>query len=272
MKLPGPEAGSEIYRANGYFGPCAVFSAKDLLDLNIVHVVQSLDRSETGWARNRHMDHAEIRSLVFDERLVQTVQALVHESLVLWRTNIFDVPMVSAGFVWHRDTYPDLVRNDITDESSCSVQVNLSSSNSYNCVSVVPGSHCWSDLELLEKGYVNCPSLGKKGHGSTWGVPIAAEKVDLPLLPGECFVFHPGLLHASARGRGFTAGVAQEFLRGDRSWFTKTSLESLSNGTETDACRYSITLRLASRTAIIAPAAFDECCGRGRSIAWEALK
>lgn len=270
--LPMSEFWPETYRTNGYLGPCAVFSERELLDLNIVQIVQRLDRRETGWARNRHMDHVEIKVLVFDARLVQTVKALVNEDLILWRTNIFEVTASGAGFVWHRDTYPGLVSSGLSDECSCSVQVNLSSSSSCNSVSVIPGSHCWSDLELVEKGYVNCPSLGRKGHGSTWGVPTIVEKVDLPLLSGECFVFHPRLLHASARGRGFTADIAQACLRGDRAWLTRTSLESHSDVSETDACRYSITLRLASRTAIIAPSAFDECCGRGRAVAWKALK
>lgn len=272
LQLPNSPSWLETYRANGYFGPCAVFSAQELLQLNIVSIVRSLDRSDSGWARNRHMDHPEIRRLVFDARLVALVQALVRGDLMLWRTNIFEVPSHGAGFVWHRDTYPGLVSDELPDERACSIQVNLSSSSSQNAVAVIPGSHRWTDLELVDQGYVNCPSLGKKGHGSTWGVPTAARQLAIPLLPGECFVFHPWLLHASAKGRGFSAQIAQASLRGDRSWFTRTSLEDLSDAAKSAECRYSITLRLASPAAIISSAAFEECRGRGRALAWEAHK
>nr|WP_298719430.1 phytanoyl-CoA dioxygenase family protein [uncultured Steroidobacter sp.] len=272
MQLPNSPSWSESYRANGYFGPRAVFSAQELLQLNIVPIVRSLDRSDNGWARNRHMDHAEIQRLVFDARLVALVKALIPGDLMLWRTNIFEVPSNGAGFVWHRDTYPGLVSDELPDERACSIQVNLSSSSSQNAVAVIPGSHRRTDLELVDQGYVHCPSLGKKGHGSTWGVPRAARQVAIPLLPGECFVFHPCLLHASAKGRGFSAQIAQAFLRGDRSWFTSTSLEDISDAAESAEWRYSITLRLASPAAIISTAAFEECRGRGRVLAWEAIE
>jgi hypothetical protein len=270
MKFSSPESLSEFYRVNGYLGPRSVFSARELADLNIVQIVQELNRAEDGWARNRHMDLAQIRKLAFDERLIQTVKSLVLGDLVLWRSNIFEVPVGSAGLIWHRDTYPGFASDVFSDDCFCSVQVNLSSSSPDNCVSVIPGSHRWDDLELVEKGYVPCPSLAKEGHGSSWGIPAATETMDIPLLQGECFVFHAGLLHASSRGRGFTADIARNYLSGNRSWFAGMNQGSLSGAAAASTCRYSITFRLASRTTTIAPAAFEEGNRVGQAMAWKA--
>src|SRR5262249_224340 len=162
----------------------------------IISLIDSLDKV-CRWGRNRHLDIPAIARICRSESVISRVRAVMGSDLLLWRSNIFAISARDRGFEWHQDEYRTLLRCP-SGAAQCSVQINFSDSTKLNRVTIIPGTHRWTDDELRRRGYAM--RLGSDGgqYGTPqWTVPTGIESLDMPMQAGQFYVFHPRLLHAS---------------------------------------------------------------------------
>jgi ectoine hydroxylase-related dioxygenase (phytanoyl-CoA dioxygenase family) len=201
-------------------------------------------RDEPGWLRNRHLDVPAVARLCQNPHVISRVRAILGPDLLLWRSNIFAISTHGEGLTWHQDEYRTLL--DCADGSEqCSVQINLTDSTRFNCVSVVPGSHVWEPEDFERRGYRMMPgSDGGAYGGRMWFGPDDMDPVDVPMKAGQYYIFHPRLVHGSGAAR---QAVLPRWLR---------AASALVNRRE--ALRCSIALRVVTPDARVLPAAFVE--------------
>lgn len=253
-----------FYEEKGYLGPLRAFDAEELERIGVVSLIESWDKREPSRNRNRHLDTPQIAKICQNERIRSIVQkVLAQEELLLWRTNIFAVSSRSHGFNWHQDDYRTLLECPSAG-AHCSVQLNFTDSTPTNCVSVIPGTHHFSDEDFRERGYAMVPGSDSGLNGSPyWGVPPRVEIVNVRLKAGEFYVFHSRLLHASIQGRRFSSLMVRN--RVARRWGgIRNKLRS--KLTHEDVIRYSIALRIATANTRILPAAFVESPSRNEVV------
>ncbi len=230
--------------------------------MGIRSLIDSLDKTQR-WDRNRHLDIPAIANICRNESVISCVRAVVGPDLMLWRSNIFIVSSRDFGFEWHQDQYRTLL-NSPPGAAQCSVQINFTGSTKLNTVTIIPGTHRWTDDELRQRGYRMRAGTDGGAYGTPqWKIPAGAQTLDMPMKAGEFYVFQPGLLHASVRAR---------WLRGEereRSWIPRfkqrlhTAAERLSYR---DSVRYSIALRIATPDTEVLPAAFAESPARATAV------
>jgi len=250
------------YDSNGYVGPFTAFERHEFARMGIVPLIESLEKTRE-WARNRHLDIPAIANLCRQERIISCVRAVLGPNLLIWRTNIFAVRSNGIGLGWHQDLYRTLL-DCPPGAANCSAQINFTDSTKLNSVSVIPGSHRWSDEELRERAYRMKPGSDQGAYGTpNWEVPSNADVRDVRMMAGQFYVFHPRLLHASVRARWFrgTADPKSFAPRMKQRWLKKWETWSGQS-----AVRYSITLRIATPDTKVLPAAFVEAPTRATSV------
>ena len=191
------DAARQHYRTHGFAGPFRALPADMALD-RAETLLREVGGSDAPFSarRNRHLDWPLIDGLARAQPIVQLARALLAEDLVLWRSQMFFMAS-GKGLRWHQDQYLTLLTDDTLQVS---VHLSLTQTLPDNCIKIVPGSHVLSWAELAARGFNrNAGSEGGKyGTPNFWRDP-AGELEALPMLlePGEFFVFHPRLLHAS---------------------------------------------------------------------------
>ncbi|GAC1305167.1 MAG: hypothetical protein NVSMB10_08820 [Steroidobacteraceae bacterium] len=226
-----------FYDGNGHLGPITAFTRSELERMDLVRVVESLGKAR-GWARNRHLDVPAIAGVCRNESVLSCVRAVLGPNLLLWRSNLFAIGDI--GLPWHQDEYRTLLSTRLGG-GHCSVQISFTDSTTINTVTLVPGTHRWTDDELRARGYVMTPGSGGGLYGTPqWTLPAATQTLDMPLQAGEFYIFHPRLMHASCvrRRRPDTGSLV----------------------------RYSIALRIATPDMKVLPAAFTESPARASSV------
>jgi hypothetical protein len=251
-----------LYDRRGYVGPFAAFERRELERTGIVSVVGSLDKVP-GWARNRHLDIPAIAEICRNESVISCVRKVLGPNLLMWRSNIFAISSGGKGLRWHQDIYRTLLDSP-PGAANCSAQINFTDSTKLNTVSIIPGSHRWTDDELRERGYRMEPGSDRDAYGAPrWDVASGEEVLDVPMMAGEFFVFHPRLLHASADARWFR-GAASELSLILR--LRRRLLSKYANWSGKRSVRYSITLRIATVDTKVLPAAFVEVPARATAV------
>jgi hypothetical protein len=248
-----------FYEEKGYLGPLRAFDAEEFERIGVVSLIESWDKRDPSRNRNRHLDTPQFAKICQNERIRSIVQKLLGQDLLLWRSNIFAMSSRARGFGWHQDDYRTLLECPSAG-AHCSVQLNFTDSTSTNCVSIIPGTHRFSEEDFRERGYAMVPGSDGGLYGSPgWGVPPRVEVVDIPLKAGEFYVFHSRLLHASIQGRRLSSVMVRNRIA-VRWGRIRNKLRS--KLIREDVIRYSITMRIATANTRILPAAFVESPSR----------
>jgi hypothetical protein len=187
----------ETYKNLGFVGPLTAFSRDELVGVKeaVMDELESDDFS-ISVKRNRHLDWDVARRLTYAPAIIDVVTRLLGPDLQLWRTNFF-IGIRGRGVRWHQDQYNGLLR-DTTNQVS--VHLGITEATSDNCVMVSPGSHLSDRTAIAESGFNFIDGTDEDGYGAPnyWRQAKSnLEVVKMMLKPGEFFVFHPMLLHAS---------------------------------------------------------------------------
>jgi chlorinating enzyme len=235
-----------LYDDKGYIGPFTAFDRQELARLDVLRFINT-GREGSDWKRNRHLDVPSVARLCQSEHVISRVRALLGPDLLVWRSNIFAISTRDEGLTWHQDEYRTLL--DCGDGSEhCSVQINLTDSTRFNCVSVVPGSHRWEPEDFDRRGYRMMSGSDTSGYGGRiWFGPDDMVPVDVPMKAGQYYVFHPRLVHGSGAAR-----------RAVLPFWLRTASGFANRVNRREALRCSIALRIATPDAKVLPEAFVE--------------
>lgn len=210
-------AAIEQFRLDGVLGPVSTY-APDEAERKFTPIREAVSRvprdlptgaHKTSWlphVRNRHFDLPAVAELCFHPAIVAGLTSLLGPDLVLWRSNLF-VQGVGVGLRinWHQDEYLELLAPPRTN---LSVHVAVTAATEQNCVVVLPGSHRLTREEIREKHGLRFREGSDRRGDGTPGYDaspevqqaLAANGRRMTLAPGEFFIFHPSLLHASNLG------------------------------------------------------------------------
>jgi hypothetical protein len=187
---------AEDFAVRGFIGP---FKAVDEAEVDGIAgtLLSELARTSSALAaqRNRHLDWDRVRRLTVAEAIVDRAEQLLGPDLVLWRTNFF-VFRAGDGIRWHHDEYKSLLADT---SKQLSIQLGITPATEDNCLLLFPGSHAMTQAELASAGFHAIAGTEKNLGGTNfWRDPAGdAPIVKMTLRPGEFFIFHPRLLHAS---------------------------------------------------------------------------
>lgn len=187
---PASEADELIqWQRDGIIGPFQAMAADDIEAIRREFESQSGDGSAQR-TMNRHCDLPMLGELCRNAFPARRLQSLLGPDLVLWRSNLF---LGNPRLDWHEDRHARL----LGDGFAISALLAMVDGDADNCTLVVPGSH---RLDAAEKeiryGITADPQAG--GNIRYRGSVSDSDFVRLPLAAGQCFIFHPGLLHASS--------------------------------------------------------------------------
>lgn len=187
----------DTYNKVGIVGPLKAFDSDELAGVKEA-VIGELDAKGYSVAarRNRHLDWDLARRLAFSPVIAKLAARFLGPDLVLWRTNFF-VGVSGKGYPWHQDVYNGLL-TDTTNQIS--IHLGISEATPDNCVMVVPGSHLQDRHAVERSGFNFIAGTDEDGYGAPnfWRDPARNDNiVAMTLKPGEFFIFHPLLLHAS---------------------------------------------------------------------------
>jgi hypothetical protein len=236
---------AEDFAALGFIGP---FKAVDAAEVEGIAgtLLNELAHTSSALAaqRNRHLDWDRVRRLTAAAAIVDRAEQLLGPDLVLWRTNFF-VFRAGDGIRWHHDEYKSLLADT---SKQLSIQLGITPATEDNCLLLFPGSHAMTQAELASAGFHAIPGTEENLGGTNfWRDPAAsAPIVKMTLHPGEFFIFHPRLLHASYDLTGLPDGPSA----------------SLAPQRETTP-RVGLTLRVTVPNNEVFPAAFAETRERG---------
>lgn len=178
----------DAWERDGFIGPFRALPA-DEAEGYAECLLEQLAASDRG-TMNRHCDLPALARLSRRAGFWPRMEALLGPDLVLWRTNFF---LGNPRLDWHEDRHGNLVGGGF----SLSAQLALRQSFADNCTLVAPGSHRMSPAEKARHyGLEADPRAG--GNIRYRGQLTEGQFRRMPLEPGECFVFHPALLHASS--------------------------------------------------------------------------
>ncbi len=236
---------AEDFAEFGFIGP---FKAVDEAELDGIASTLLRELAQTSSAlstqRNRHLDWEEIRCLTATEAIADKAEQLLEPHLVLWRTNFF-VHQPGEGIRWHHDEYKSLLADT---SKQLSIQLAITAATEENCLILFPGSHAMTHAELAGQGFHVIPGTDNNLGGTNfWRDPTgSAHLVKMVLRPGEFFIFHPRLLHASYDLVG------------------PPDVDSATGSPQLEAIpRIGLTLRVTVRQNEVFPAAFADTQARG---------
>lgn len=181
---------SSSFWRDGFLGPFQTLDAG-----RMVSVREEFFRKFSppdGDAMNRHFDVPAILDLCAQADFLDHMQAILRApGLVLWRTNFFSG---NPRLRWHEDHHENLC---VGPDISLSCLVGITDGDATNCTLLVPGSHRLSIREKEAKFGIQAERMSG-GNLRYEGLIPPAEFVRVPLMAGECIIFHPALLHASS--------------------------------------------------------------------------
>lgn len=148
---------------------------------------------------NRHVDHPIAARIVRSEAMVDFVSKIFGRNLNLWRSTWFQQGYdIGAAFGFHRDSFDNFFPESC-NKDFVSLHMALTPAFENNCVVVSPGTHKMDLARLEEVGLRLNPEGARSGNGNLHftdlGFSYPEEK--MVLKAGECFFFHPNLIHRS---------------------------------------------------------------------------
>ena len=183
-------ADSSSFWRDGFLGPFQTLDAGRMVSVREEFFKKF--SPPDGDAMNRHFDVPAILELCTQADFLDHMQEILQASgLVLWRTNVFSG---NPKLRWHEDHHESLFTGP---DISLSCLVGITDGDATNCTLLVPGSHRLSIREKEAKFGIQAERMSG-GNLRYEGLIPPAEFVRVPLMAGECIIFHPALLHASS--------------------------------------------------------------------------
>ena len=186
------------FERDGFLGPFRTLDGERITRIRRQFFNQFPKRCGRGTI-NCHFDVPAILDLCRQANFLDYMQKLLGAAgLVLWRTSVFSG---NPKLPWHEDHHANLMKGQ---DISLSCLVAITDGDAGNCTLLVPGSH---KLSVREKEARFAITAERKEGGNLRykGLLSPTEFVRVPLLSGQCIIFHPALLHASS---GFVDGAA----------------------------------------------------------------
>ena len=189
------EIGSSVdvasFERDGFLGPFRTLDVERMAHIQEQFLSQFPERSGQGTI-NCHFDVPAILDLCRQANFLDYMQKILGAAgLVLWRTSVFSG---NPKLPWHEDHHANLLEGA---DISLSCLVAITDGDAGNCTLLVPGSH---KLSVREKEARLAITAQRKEGGNIRykGFLSPTEFVRVPLLSGQCIIFHPALLHASS--------------------------------------------------------------------------
>lgn len=234
----------DSYEHEGFFGPVKAFEEEEMRQIAPA-VLHEFEQSKDAFSarRNRHLDWDVAKHLAFAPAIVQAATQLLGPEPRLWRTQFFAMEG-GQGLRWHQDEYKALLADPLRH---LSIHLAITHATPDNCLIVAPGTHRMDRSQLAELGFNHIEGSDQNAYGAPnfWRTPTETTPLRKMILkPGEFFVFHPMLLHAS---------------------FDLTTPPNAFVATRTpgSARRIGLGIRVAARENAVYPAAFGETASRG---------
>jgi hypothetical protein len=187
----------ETYNNLGFVGPLKAFDKSELLDDKKAVMQELVSGGGSIYSnRNRHLDWALAKKYTHAPAITNAATQLLGPELKLWRTMFF-LGVQGNGIRWHQDQYTGLLA-DVAKQVS--IHLAITEATSDNCVMVLPGSHLKNRDGIANAGFTLIDGTDRDAYGAPnyWrNAGSKLEAVRMILKPGEFFVFHPLLLHAS---------------------------------------------------------------------------
>lgn len=218
------------FEENGFWGPLDALSPSEMEPIKLEVEkeflrAQQAQKMSIPITRNRHLNWSVAAKLCSTQAMVSTVTKILGNDLILWRSNLFAIPK-NTGLAWHRDEYLTLLSEP---SQQISVHLAISESTEDNCVCLLPGTHKMKPAELIEMGLQKIEGTDKDVYGApnyTRSSALAIEPVKMLLKPGQYFLLHPSIVHASS-GRTTESANADNNNTGFTRWKPQFSNFSL---------------------------------------------
>jgi ectoine hydroxylase-related dioxygenase (phytanoyl-CoA dioxygenase family) len=222
------------FARDGFAGPFQAFTSGEMaalaprVDELLAAKRRRLDHSHASYAvepdaveeRDRDMEeiwNAHRRSrLVFDlathPAVLAEVARVAGPDLLLWHSQFWIKEPGARRLEWHQDVYP---RHGFHDRNIVTAWIALDEVTPENAVQLVPGTHraVLPPEVLAQEGY----QAALHASGALPPPPVDGAPVVMSLRPGEFFVFHQLVFHASPPNTAGArrAGLAARFLSAD---------------------------------------------------------
>ncbi len=206
------------FHAEGYLAPVTLCSPEEMAEIRAEIERDIIDKPSVlrpkEWRQSRHLDKAVVWKLCSNPVLVGTMQSILGEDLILWRSHFFDKkPFDSSEIPWHQDINYWPLEPALNVSAWVAID-NVTVENS--CVQVIPGSHKKAVPHI--KKTADHIAFGEEADPAYVEVDKA---VDIELKPGQCLVFTEKLLHHSHPNRsanrrlGLAVRITVPFVRVD---------------------------------------------------------
>jgi len=183
------------YHEQGYLGPLVACSEDDMANIR-----QHIDReilNTPGPSPNaphqcRHMDHRVVYDLCTRPEILDPMASILGPDLLLWAVNFFVKEPGGNEIPWHQDANYWPIEPPINISAWLAIDP-VTTENS--CVRLIPGSH--------KNVIPHVPSSQGMAFGEMADPHLfnADDAIEMPLRPGEFFLFNERLLHQSHPNR-----------------------------------------------------------------------
>jgi ectoine hydroxylase-related dioxygenase (phytanoyl-CoA dioxygenase family) len=223
--------GPANYARDGFAGPFPAFTPDEMatlrpriddlfaakrqpMDLSVVSFTVEPDAVDQRDGDMEEVWNAHRRSrLVFDiathPAVLAEVSRVAGPDLLLWRSQFWIKEPGARRFEWHQDNFP---KNRLHDRGIVTAWIAIDEVSPENAVQLVPGTH----TSVLSPEVYRDARYDAALHASRAlpPPPIGGSPVAMSLQPGEFFVFHQLVMHASPPNDASTrrAGLAVRFL------------------------------------------------------------
>jgi hypothetical protein len=192
-----PEELLRDFHQNGFAGPFDGLSLQEVQRYKLEIEQELLATKDRARYSNRHLDWPLVEQLCLIPAIVNNLSHLMGLNLILWRTEFFAQPHKAAGLPWHCDEYRKLISDPL---GHIAVHLAITEATEDSCVILLPGSHKLDPSKLSDYGF----HAFENSAQNILGVPhyfrhtnSVIKPVKMLLKPGQYFIFHPSILHAS---------------------------------------------------------------------------
>lgn len=179
-----------FFHKNGYIGPFAACSVDEMADIRaeIENILKTQGPNPKQKLQCRHLDQPVVYNLATRPEIVDRMKSLYGNDLILWATYFFNKEPGGSEIPWHQDlNYWPL--EPVVNISAWVAIDNVTPENS--CVRIIPGSHKKVLPHIKSTDGMAFQEMTDPNYFD------ASKAIEMPLKPGEFFLFNEKLLHQS---------------------------------------------------------------------------
>jgi len=184
-----------FFHANGFLGPFNLCTVQEMAAIRAYieqHVLTTAGPNPKNPLQCRHLDDPEVFRLCSHPSIVDRMKSLYGPDLVLWASYFFAKDPGGKEIPWHQDlNYWPL--EPVVNISAWLAIDKCTPENS--CVRIIPASH--------KRALPHVPAPGAMAFQEMADLTFVDESkaLDMPLDPGQFFLFNEKLLHQSHQNR-----------------------------------------------------------------------